>query len=199
VPTTGDQIVAYALQQLGKPYVWGAEGPNGYDCSGLVYAAYKAAGVPATRTTASNLGRQGREVSLQEARPGDVVFYEEGAVDHVGIYAGGGRMVDAPTQGKPVELVGVGNPTSIRRMPGVTPGEVTVPGGLSGANGPGRGGGPLDKIGDVLNPLGALGDAIGSTFGSWQSDLFGLVLKGTAAVCVVALVVVGARETIKEN
>src|SRR3954471_3646298 len=117
MPDARSSIVSFAQQQLGKPYKWGGIGPNGYDCSGLVYAAYKAAGLDVKHVNAAALGRQGSAVTAADAAPGDVVYYDHpGPVDHVGIYVGNGQMIDAPTFGKPVEVVNIGKPTSIRRL-----------------------------------------------------------------------------------
>jgi len=103
--TIGDQIVAFARQQIGKPYVFGAKGPNAYDCSGLVYAAYKAAGLNVTYQRAVNLGRNGAAVDQAHAVPGDVVYYDEpGDTDHVGIYIGNGQMIAAPHAGAEVRV-----------------------------------------------------------------------------------------------
>lgn len=99
------QVVAYALAQVGKPYVWGAAGPGSYDCSGLVVAAYRSIGVAVPHFTGDLLGR-GRSISRSELRPGDLVFPSYG---HVMIYIGDGRVVEAPHSGANVrtrELTG---------------------------------------------------------------------------------------------
>ena len=69
--------LAYARKQLGKPYVWGAEGPNAFDCSGLVMAAWKAAGVSIPRTTFVQWDH-GRKIKPGKERPGDLVFFNSG-------------------------------------------------------------------------------------------------------------------------
>ncbi|POX55495.1 hypothetical protein C3489_10640 [Streptomyces sp. Ru71] len=94
--------VAYAYSKLGSPYVWGATGPNAFDCSGLVQAAYRSAGVSLPRTTYAQIGA-GRRVSRSELRPGDLVFFYSG-ISHVGIYVGGGQMIHAPNPSAPVRL-----------------------------------------------------------------------------------------------
>lgn len=86
-------VVAFALAQVGKPYVWAAAGPGAFDCSGLVMAAYARVGVGLPHQTGGIVGR-GRRVGRGELQPGDVVFPASG---HVGIYIGGGRMVHAST------------------------------------------------------------------------------------------------------
>lgn len=92
------QIVNFVLAQVGKPYVYGATGPNAYDCSGLVQAAYASAGINIGRTSGDQLGG-GQTINLADARPGDIVGYFGGG--HVSIYIGNGEIVHAgnPTTG----------------------------------------------------------------------------------------------------
>ncbi|MFF0589537.1 NlpC/P60 family protein [Streptomyces sp. NPDC003781] len=97
--------VAYAYQKLGSPYVWGATGPNAFDCSGLTQAAYRAAGVSLPRTTYAQIDA-GRRVSRAELLPGDLVFFYSG-ISHVGIYVGDGRMIHAPNPSAPVRVAPV--------------------------------------------------------------------------------------------
>ncbi|MDT0308514.1 NlpC/P60 family protein [Streptomyces sp. DSM 44917] len=97
--------VAFALAQQGKPYVWGATGPDAFDCSGLTQAAWRAAGVSLPRTSYAQAGA-GRRVSRGELAPGDLVFYYSG-VSHVGLYVGDGRIVHASRPGTPVRLAPV--------------------------------------------------------------------------------------------
>ncbi|MFJ9892358.1 NlpC/P60 family protein [Streptomyces sp. NPDC091280] len=94
--------VAYAYRKLGSPYVWGATGPDAFDCSGLVQAAYNSAGVALPRTTYAQINA-GRRVSRDELRPGDLVFFYSG-ISHVGIYVGDGQMIHAPNPTAPVRL-----------------------------------------------------------------------------------------------
>ncbi|MFH9820502.1 NlpC/P60 family protein [Streptomyces sp. NPDC017230] len=94
--------VAYAHQKLGSPYVWGATGPDAFDCSGLIQAAYRAAGVSLPRTTYAQIDA-GRRVSRSELRPGDLVFFYSG-ISHVGIYIGNGNMIHAPNPSAPVRV-----------------------------------------------------------------------------------------------
>ncbi|MDJ1135966.1 NlpC/P60 family protein [Streptomyces iconiensis] len=96
------RAVAFARQAIGKPYVWGGTGPSGYDCSGLTQAAWKAAGVSLPRTTYGQI-ESGRRVSRSQLAPGDLVFFYD-SVSHVGIYAGGGRMIHAPRPGTAVRV-----------------------------------------------------------------------------------------------
>ncbi|MBQ0828616.1 C40 family peptidase [Streptomyces sp. RG38] len=98
----GAAAVAYAYQKLGSPYVWGATGPNSFDCSGLIQAAYRSAGISLPRTTYAQIGA-GRRVSRAQLLPGDLVFFYSG-ISHVGIYVGDGRMIHAPNPSSPVRL-----------------------------------------------------------------------------------------------
>jgi cell wall-associated NlpC family hydrolase len=101
----GERALAWALDQRGKPYAWGAEGPASFDSSGLAHAAWAHAGRPVPRTS----GRQWRElprVPLDELRPGDLVVYFDDA-SHVALYAGDGQVVHAPHPGGEVSLAPV--------------------------------------------------------------------------------------------
>ncbi|MDX2675654.1 C40 family peptidase [Streptomyces sp. NY05-11A] len=95
--TKAEKALAFARAQIGKPYVWGATGPDSYDCSGLTQAAWKAAGVTLPRTTYDQVNA-GTTVSLTDARPGDLVFFYDD-ISHVGIYIGNGMMIHAPKPG----------------------------------------------------------------------------------------------------
>jgi peptidoglycan DL-endopeptidase CwlO len=96
------KAVAFAYAQLGKPYVWGATGPGSYDCSGLMMAAWAAAGVTIPRDTYSQVAGL-PAVSLSALRPGDLVFFDGDG--HVAMYVGGGMIIDAPRTGLTVEKV----------------------------------------------------------------------------------------------
>ncbi|QOV36155.1 C40 family peptidase [Streptomyces ferrugineus] len=95
--TKAEKALAFARSQMGKPYVWGATGPDSYDCSGLTQAAWKAAGVDIPRVTYDQVNA-GTTVSLANARPGDLIFFYDD-VTHVGIYIGNGMMIHAPKPG----------------------------------------------------------------------------------------------------
>jgi peptidoglycan DL-endopeptidase CwlO len=104
----GAVAVAWALAQLGKPYVWGATGPDAFDCSGLTLRAWQAAGVTLPRVAADQYGA-GPHVPAADAHPGDLVFFADDPADpativHVGIAVGSGRMVDAPFTGAVVRI-----------------------------------------------------------------------------------------------
>ncbi len=101
---TGQRAAQFALWQQGVPYVWGGESPNGFDCSGLVFYAYKLAGKEVPRTTAA-LHRSAKPIGRRALKPGDLVFFDiDGKVSHVGIYVDRGRFVHAPRAGKHVSL-----------------------------------------------------------------------------------------------
>lgn len=101
--------INYACGQRGLPYVWGGNGPDGghagFDCSGLTKAAYAAAGVTLPRTAQTQFNAGPRVPAGQPLLPGDLVFYgTPNNIHHVGLYIGGGRMINAPTFGQPVQI-----------------------------------------------------------------------------------------------
>ncbi|MEU6170833.1 NlpC/P60 family protein [Streptantibioticus parmotrematis] len=96
------KAIAFARAQLGKPYVWGATGPNSYDCSGLTQAAWAAAGVTLPRTTWDQV-KVGTRVSVDDMQPGDLVFYYSD-ISHVAMYIGDGQMIQAPHTGAVVDV-----------------------------------------------------------------------------------------------
>ncbi|WP_086866094.1 C40 family peptidase [Streptomyces viridochromogenes] len=95
--TKAEKALAFARTQIGKPYVWGATGPDSYDCSGLTQAAWKAAGVDIPRVTYDQV-EAGTTVPLSSAQPGDLVFFYDD-ITHVGLYIGNGMMIHAPKPG----------------------------------------------------------------------------------------------------
>src|SRR5215218_1865764 len=110
-PTAASQVaVNTALAQLGDPYVWGAAGPDAFDCSGLTMYAYAAAGVSLPHSS-SMQSALGTAVSYYDLQPGDLVFFYS-PVSHVAMYIGNGQMVHASTSGQPVKVV------SVDSMPG---------------------------------------------------------------------------------
>jgi cell wall-associated NlpC family hydrolase len=98
--------VAYALAQLGTPYRWGGEGPGGFDCSGLVQAAYDAAGLQLPRIAQAQYDAGPPVPPGEPLQPGDLVFFgaDSRHVTHVGIVANAGVMVDAPHTGAVVRI-----------------------------------------------------------------------------------------------
>jgi cell wall-associated NlpC family hydrolase len=108
-PSTAATVaIAFALRQLGKPYQWGATGPAAYDCSGLVYAAYAAAGIHIGRTT-YQWRQDGPQIPLTQIQPGDLLFSAGGDgtpanPGHVVMYLGGGQIIQAPQTGEDVQI-----------------------------------------------------------------------------------------------
>jgi cell wall-associated NlpC family hydrolase len=109
-----ERAVAEAKRQIGKPYEYGAAGPDSFDCSGLTMWSWRAGGVSLPHSSSAQYSATHR-VPLADIQPGDLVFYGS-PIHHVGIYVGGGTMVEASTTGTPVryasiyrsDLVGVG-------------------------------------------------------------------------------------------
>jgi cell wall-associated NlpC family hydrolase len=109
IPSRAERAAAAAIHQVGAPYQYGGTGPAGFDCSGLVYYSFRKAGVEVPRTSA-DLFHATRPVSLDDARPGDLVFFRlEDKVSHVGIYLGNRRFVHAPSHGGSVEVESLEN------------------------------------------------------------------------------------------
>lgn len=98
----GKVALAFAKKQLGEPYVFGAEGPNTWDCSGLTMRAWQQAGVNLPRTSQQQF-HVGKRVSINNLKLGDLVFFYGPSPSHVGLYAGNGMILNAPRPGKVVE------------------------------------------------------------------------------------------------
>jgi cell wall-associated NlpC family hydrolase len=98
--------LAFARSQLGRPYVWGGTGNGGFDCSGLVQQAYRAAGITLPRTADAQYRAGPHLPQDQPLLPGDLVFYgnPNTQISHVGLYAGAGQIIHAPTEGSVVQL-----------------------------------------------------------------------------------------------
>ena len=94
--------ISAAKSRLGKPYVWGATGPNSFDCSGLMQYAFEKAGKDLPRTSAAQ-SKVGKKVSMDALQPGDLIFLYS-PVSHVVMYVGGGKVVEAPTSGQNVKI-----------------------------------------------------------------------------------------------
>jgi cell wall-associated NlpC family hydrolase len=102
------KAIAEAMTHLGAPYVWGAAGPESYDCSGLTLTAYRAAGIALPRTAAQQYF-SGPQVALGDLAPGDLLFWgydanDPGTIHHVALYVGKGLMIAAPHTGDVVKI-----------------------------------------------------------------------------------------------
>ncbi len=138
---TGEDVAAEARQYLGTPYVWGGTDPaKGLDCSGLVQLVYKNLGFDLPRVS-NQQAASGRPVaSMAEARPGDLIAWDRSSrnngADHIAIYLGGGKMIEAPRTGLDVRIVDVpSTPDMIRR---ILPETTTGATGATGAAGTAR-------------------------------------------------------------
>ncbi|MGF1428796.1 C40 family peptidase [Kitasatospora sp. LaBMicrA B282] len=102
-----EQAVDYALAQLGKPYLWGGDGPDGYDCSGLVQQAYRRAGIELPRVADDQYAAT-TPVAADQLRRGDLIFWSDSGrasgIHHVAIYLGDSRYVEAPRPGRSVRI-----------------------------------------------------------------------------------------------
>lgn len=96
------KVLAYACAQLGDPYVWAADGPGSFDCSGLTLMAWKQAGVSLPHNAAMQ-ATHGKKVGKDDLEPGDLVFFRS-PIGHVSIYIGGGAMLTAPQTGDVVKI-----------------------------------------------------------------------------------------------
>lgn len=101
-------VIAYAEAQIGKPYAWGADGPNSFDCSGLTMRAWQQAGVYLSHYTGYQWNET-RRVAISDLQPGDLVFYGSSGPSshHVGLYVGGGQMIEAPYTGANVRYASI--------------------------------------------------------------------------------------------
>ena len=106
--TSSSKVISYAKKFLGKPYVWGAQGPNGFDCSGFTYYVYKNSAGKTLPRTSSAQSKYGTYVSKSNLKPGDLLFFDtvganNGVVTHCGIYIGNNQFIHAASgQGKVV-------------------------------------------------------------------------------------------------
>ncbi len=103
---TGVQrALAYAMAQLGKPYLWAADGPESFDCSGLTMMAWRAGGKSLPHWSVAQFAQSTR-IGVASLRPGDLVFWGStpGTIHHVAMYIGGGQIIHAPRTGQPVQI-----------------------------------------------------------------------------------------------
>ncbi|AOS65132.1 C40 family peptidase [Actinoalloteichus hymeniacidonis] len=108
---TGSAAVQSALSRVGMPYVYGAQGPGTFDCSGLMLWAYNQVGVSLPRNSAAQAST-GMAVSRSQLAPGDLIAYGNPSVHHIGMYVGNGNVVHAPTPGQNVKVVPIDNGSS---------------------------------------------------------------------------------------
>lgn len=99
-------IVNKAYQYLGVRYVWGGTTPSGFDCSGFIQYVYRSQGISLPRTSRAQAA-SGKYVSIANAQPGDILYFGQSSVTHVGIYIGNGKMIHSPRPGKSVEIVSI--------------------------------------------------------------------------------------------
>ncbi len=164
-----DQVIAAAQAELGKPYVFGTEGPNTFDCSGLTAYAMAQAGISLPHNAAE---QQKMTTRVATPAPGDLVFFGDPAY-HVGLYIGGGKMISAPHSGATVHITDVGTPTNYGRVKGLGAG-------VAGA---------VDTVQTGLS-------TVGSTVGGWLGGARYIVLEGLAVGFGVGLVGYGLYRTV---
>jgi cell wall-associated NlpC family hydrolase len=118
VSSLASQAIEAAESKLGKPYVWGATGPNSFDCSGLMQFAFEQAGKDLPRTSAAQ-SQVGQKVSMDDLKPGDLIFLYS-PVSHVVMYVGNGKVIEAPNSGEDVKYTPLSkiekNAVSARRV-----------------------------------------------------------------------------------
>jgi len=165
-----DQIIAYGMQEIGKPYHYGDEGPNAFDCSGLMQWIFGKAGIKLPRTAAQ---QQQVVTPVSNPVPGDLIFWGNPA-HHVALYLGNGRMLAAPRTGVPVRVQDVYGKPMYGRVAGAGTGAVAQNVGLVT--------GPVSSIaGDLLDKLADDGRIITFAAGGVVLTLVGLwvAVRGT--------------------
>lgn len=163
---TADQMIALAQLELGKPYVFGDEGPETFDCSGLVQFVLGQLGIKAPRIAAA---QQDWATRVATPRPGDLVFFGDPA-HHVGIYIGAGKMINAPHRNAVVRIDDLKgrNVTNYGRVPGL--------GGVAGA---------------VASGVGWLTGAVTGTVGGVLSGARHILIEGLAYVAGAGVLIAG--------
>lgn len=96
-------VVATAHKLIGRPYRYGAAGPGAFDCSGFTSYVWRTAGIELPHNSSAQYGSL-PHVSVDDLQPGDLVFSGSGGIGHVGLYVGGGRMINSPETGRSVEI-----------------------------------------------------------------------------------------------
>jgi hypothetical protein len=161
---SGSDIVSYAKTQLGDPYEWGAEGPDAFDCSGLVQYVYKHFGLSTPRTTYDMIGSDRlQKIQKKDLQPGDLIFsnWIGRTSSHVGIYAGNDQIIEAPEKGKDVMVTKLGpgywsHVDGYRRVPGVDGSAVSHGNGAGSVST----GDALSTALQVATPFGSIGSLI---------------------------------------
>lgn len=169
-----DQVIANARNEIGKPYIFGDEGPNSFDCSGLMQWIWGKVGIKLPR-----LARQQQDfvttIPASQRLPGDLIFWGDPA-HHVALYIGDGKMISAPGRGQKVHLVKVSGNVTYGRVPGG--GAATS--GITGA------------VGDAVGWAGDLGDKV---LAGGKS----LVLEGLFIALGAGLVVLGLWKGVRRT
>jgi cell wall-associated NlpC family hydrolase len=184
----GNIVVASAIAQLGKPYVWDtpihADDPNpaSFDCSGLAMWCYHKAGITLAHFTGAQYA-QLKHRPFSQAQPGDLCFFQDntGAIYHVGIFVGGGQIIEAPDVGIPVRYRSVtGGTTDLMAMVGVYSGSQNPVDTITQVQTADQLGAPTtaDSTGSIGKGLAAI-----SSIGLWQRVGLGLL-----AVLIIGLV-----------
>lgn len=168
MPVDGAAIVAQAQTEIGKPYVYGDEGPDAFDCSGLVQAVFNAVGLKVPRVSSEQFGA-GQNITYADLQPGDLIFSEWQGDDvphhgHVAIYAGNGQIIEAPHPGATVHQVNLDS-NYLAHVDGYT--RVTGVGSTSGTAAP-----PAGATGGTTG--GATGAPAGAFWDGIWTGLFGL-------------------------
>lgn len=188
---TGDEIVANARAELGKPYVYGATGPDDFDCSSLVQFVFGKAGLSVPRVSSAQF-TFGTQIQAADLAPGDLVFSEWSGDDvphhgHVAIYAGNGMIIEAPHPGGVVQEVPLDD-NYLSHVDGYTRpvGLSTAVGGSRAAGGPaGSAGGTANPAGFDWNPLSWPGSLLNWMSGGVTGEASQLISGATATLADV--------------
>lgn len=175
---TADELLNEARQQLGKRYVFGADGPNTFDCSGLVTYVFGKYSIHLPHFT-GDLVKRGRSVSKNDIQPGDLVFFNWGGGpnSHVGIAVSKNQVIDAPNSRSVVRYHDISNSwygnriTAVRRIPNVTQGPTggLTPNGTANGNSASAGAGDQGTTGGATAGGGAAGSDQGAVDGLKQA------------------------------
>lgn len=192
---TGEEIVANARVLLGIPYVYGAEGPNADDCSGLVQYVFGKAGLNVPRVSSAQFGF-GAQIDASQLAPGDLVFSEWSGDDvphhgHVAIYTGNGMIIEAPHPGAvvhevPLDADYLSHVDGYTRPVGLSTGPASpVTGGTTGGGRSGGGGGGANPASFDWNPLSWPGSILNWASGGITGDASQLISGVTSTLADV--------------